>query len=294
MRARRALLYVPGADWRKIEKAKSLNADSVCLDLEDGVAANRKAEARSTVARAFSSLNFGKSERLARINAVGSGFEVDDLAVVGLARPDGLIIPKVSSAIAIQWTSDQLASIERKMNWSVGSIYLLALIENARGVVNLSQIAEASPRVQALIFGAEDYAADVGAIRTPGGNEVLYARSAVVAYAAAYGLQAIDLVFRDYRDPEGLSVEARGGAELGFAGKQVIHPDQIEAVQEAFTPNEAQIAEALNVVQAAGVNLRAGSGAFAVDNKMVDMPVIRAAERVLARARVAGKLERDG
>lgn len=290
MRARRALLYVPGSDTRKIEKATGLGADSICLDLEDGVSANRKVEARVTVVQALRTLDFHRSERLARINAIGSGLEAEDLAAVGPAHPEGIVIPKVSAPEQIRWVSDQVAAIERAQGWEQGSIYLIAMIESALGVMNLREIGQADARLQALIFGSEDYAADVGALRTKEGTEVLYARSAIAACAAAYQLQAIDLLYLNFRDVEGLKQEARRGLELGFAGMQVIHPDQVGPVQEVFTPDDAAIAEALKVVQAAETNLKAGSGAFALDGKMVDMPIIKAAERVLVRARAAGKV----
>ncbi len=290
MRARRALLYVPGSDTRKMTKAAGLGADSVCLDLEDGVAPNQKVPARSLVAKALRSLDFGKSEKLARINAIGSGFEADDLDAIVPARPDGIVIPKVNDADQVRGVSEQIKNLEAANGIPEGAIALIGMIENARGVLNLAQIASADARLQALIFGAEDYAADVGAIRTREGIEVLYARSAVVTACAAFGLQAIDLLFLDFHNSEGLRVEAQRGAQLGYSGMQVIHPNQVPIVQEVFTPNDSAIAEAQRIVDAAAENLAQGRGAFALDGKMVDMPIIKAAERVLARARAAGKI----
>jgi citrate lyase beta subunit len=141
-----------------------------------------------------------------------------------------------------------------------------------------------------LIFGAEDLAGDIGATRTPEGWEVLYARSAVVTHAAAFDLQAIDMVYVDFQDIEGLQRESQQGASMGFAGKQVIHPNQVTPVQEAFTPDEAAIAQALRVVQAFERHQEDGIGAFALDGKMVDAPVVKAAGRVLARARAARRV----
>lgn len=290
MHARRALLYVPGSDLRKIEKATTLNADSVCVDLEDGVAANRKSEARVTLGQALRSLDFRRSERLARINAIGTGLELDDLADVLLARPDGVVIPKVNDGDQVRWVGKQIDAVETANGWPGGSIYIIAMIESARGVVNLREIAGADPRLQALIFGAEDYAADAGATRTPESTEVLYARSAVVAAAAAFNLQAIDLLYLDFHNIEGLKAEARRGMQLGMAGMQVIHPNQIGPVQQVYTPDDAAIAQAQRVVEANAVHQASGSGAFALDGKMVDMPIVRAAERVLTRARAAGKV----
>jgi citrate lyase beta subunit len=290
MRARRALLYVPGSDERKIQKAATLNADSVCLDLEDGVALNRKAEARVIAARLLRELDFGRSEKLARLNAIGSGLEADDLAAVLPAHPDGIVVPKVAAAQQVRWVNEQMAEFERAQGWELRGIRLLVMIETARGVLSLSEIAGADPRLDALIFGAEDLAADIGAVRTRAGWEVFSARSAVVMTAGAFELQAIDLLDTDYRDLDRLREEARQGAAMGFAGKQIIHPNQIEPVQEAFTPTDAAIAEAQRVVQAAAENLARGAGAFALDGKMIDRPIIKAAERVLTRARAAGKI----
>jgi citrate lyase beta subunit len=290
MPARRALLYVPGNEEHKVEKAMSLNVDSVCLDLEDGVAFNRKIEARLTVARALRELDFGRSEQLVRINAIGSGLEEDDLAAVLPARPDGIVVPKISSTDQVRRVSEQITAFERIQGWGPRSVRLLAMIETARGIIDLPQIAAADPRLEALIFGAEDFAADIGAVRSREGWEVLYARSAVVTCAAAFGLQAIDLLDVDFRDLDRLREEARQGAQMGFAGKQIIHPNQIAPVQEAFTPDDEAIREAQRILQVAAQHQAAGSGAFALDGKMVDLPIIKAAERVLARARAAGKI----
>ena len=290
MHARRALLYVPGSDWRKMDKATGLNADSVCLDLEDGVAANRKAEARGTLARALGSLDFRRAERLARINAIGTGLEADDLAAILPAHPDGVVIPKVADADQVRWAGEQISAFEHAQGWPVGGIAIIAMIESARGVLNVARIAGADPRLQALVFGAEDYAADVGATRTREGSEVLYARSAIVAAAAAFDLQAIDLLYLDFHDIEGLRAEAQRGAQLGYAGMQTIHPNQIGPVQEVFTPDDASIASALRVVQANAAHQSSGTGAFALDGKMVDSPIVKSAERVLTRARAAGKI----
>jgi citrate lyase beta subunit len=173
--------------------------------------------------------------------------------------------------------------------WPVNQIEMLVMIETARGVVNLKEIAGASSRLSALVFGAEDLAGDIGAVRTPEAWEVFYARSAVVTYAAAFGLQAIDMVFVDYGDSEGLRRESLQGARLGYAGKQLIHPNQIQPVHAAFTPDDAAVAHAQRVVEAYHQHQATGVGAFALDGKMVDMPVVKAAEHVLAKARAAGK-----
>ncbi len=288
MRARRALLYVPGDDRHKIEKAMTIGADCVCLDLEDGVAPSRKDEARRTVATALRELGFGPTERLARINAAGSGLELPDLEAVLASRPDGIVLPKAETVEQLHWAAGRIEAAELANGWPVNSVRLLAGVETAKGILNLKEIA-AHTRLEALIFGGEDFAASVGATRTPEATELLYARSAVLTACAAFGLQAIDIVTVDYRDPRRVRDEARFGANLGFSGKQVIHPDQVGPVQEAFTPDDPTIAAAKRVVEAFEAHERDGRGAFGLDGRMIDLPLVRAARNVLERARAGGK-----
>lgn len=286
MNLRRSLLYMPGTDWRKIEKAATeLNADSVCLDLEDGVALNAKAEARETILRALQTLDFRQTEKLVRINSPDSGFATDDLTATLPGHPDGIVVPKVRSGQHIQWLHDQLSSAEDRYGWKQGSTILILIIESAQGIVNLDEIVKASPRIAAIVFGAEDFASDIGAVRTREAFEVLYARSKVVTHAKARGLQAIDIVYADFRDPEGFTAEARQGMMMGFTGKQLIHPNQIPLVHAVYIPTEAEIAHARRVVEAHKAHQASGTGAFALDGKMVDMPVVKQAELVLERAR---------
>ena len=291
MPSRRALLYVPGDDRHKIEKALTFGVDCICMDMEDGVALTRKAEARAAIARALQELDFGRSERLARINAVGSGLEKDDIEAILPFHPDGIVIPKIEALDQIQWASGKIEAAELANGWPLNSIRLLVDVETAKGILNLKEIAS-HPRLDALIFGAEDFAADIGAIRTPEAWEVFYARSAVVTAAAAYGLGAIDMVTIDFKDIEKVRREAEFGARLGYTGKQIIHPNQVQPVQEAFTPDDEAIAHARRLVEAFEEHQAKGSGAFALDGKMIDMPLVKAAQNVLARAKAAGKWER--
>ncbi len=289
MHARRALLYVPGDDWHKINKALTFGMDCICLDMEDGVAPSRKEAARENIARALRELDFGASEKLARINAVGSGLEEADLTAALPHRPDGIVLPKVEDAAQVEWVSQRIEEAERAHDWPVGSIRLLVDVETARGIVNLKEIA-AHPRLDALIFGAEDLAASLGATRTPEAWEVFYARSAVVLHAKAFGLEAIDMVTVEFHDVERVRREAAFGAQLGYTGKQIIHPNQVKPVQEAFTPDEEAIAQARRIVEAFEAHQREGRGAFALDGRMIDLPLVKAAQNVLERARAAGKL----
>ena len=290
MRARRALLYVPGDDLYKIKKAISLGVDSICMDLEDGVATNQKEQARATVRQALQTLNFGESECLVRINPVGSGLELLDLEQVLPGKPDGVIIPKLESSDQLRWVCTQLTEAENKRAFSPGGIIIIAVVETARGILNLPEIIVADLRLQALIFGAEDFANDLGATRTPEGWEVFYARSAIITHSAASDLQAIDQVYVDFNDTEGLILDARQGANMGFSGKQIIHPKQVHPVQEVYTPSDEAIARAQQIMEASKSYQDAGKGAFALDGRMIDAPIIKSAQRVLEKARAAGKI----
>ena len=291
-RLRRSLLFLPGDSQRKIEKAAGLDVDCVVMDLEDGVALSRKADARRTVQRALADVDFGRSERLVRVNAVGSSLFVEDMqdAFGEDARPDSVVLPKVDDANAMQELSRALDEIERVQGWPANGIHILAVIETARGVINLREIAQSSPRLAALLFGAEDFASSVGAIRSVEGREVLYARSAVVTAAAAYDLQAIDQVFFDLHDMEGFARECVEGRQLGYDGKMAIHPRQVEPIHKAFTPSAAEIERAQRVVDAHRERQAQGVGAFELDGRMVDGPVVAAAERVLELVRQANKI----
>jgi citrate lyase beta subunit len=281
---------MPGDDRRKIEKATTLGVDCICMDMEDGVAITRKVEARAVIAQAMKDLSFGNSERCIRINSFGSGFEKFDLAAAVATNPDTIVVPKVESAAQVRSISEYIEMYEVSAKMAVGTIRMLVGVETAKGTLNLKEIAEADKRLDALIFGAEDYAASVGATRTRAATEVLYARSAVVATCAANELQAIDMVYIDFHDVEGLRQEAEQGAQLGFSGKQIIHPNQVPPVQEAFTPSEEAIEYAQRVVRTFAASQREGRGAFALDGKMIDMPLLKNAQNILDRAKAAGRV----
>jgi citrate lyase beta subunit len=260
----------------------------VIMDLEDGVALNNKPAARDTIAAALREVDFGRTERLVRINPVGSGWEGDDILATSGGKPDGYILPKVESAQHVRDISARLEAVETAHGWLVGTIHLLAIIESARGVVNLREIAESDPRLDALIFGAEDLAGDIGAVRSEEGEEVFYARSAVVIHAKAAGLQAIDTPFTTLDDIPGLTAQTESALKMGYTGKLAIHPRQVEPIQAVFTPSSEEIQRARRLIAAHEQHQAARTGAFALDGKMVDMPMVRAAQTVLARARAAG------
>lgn len=289
-RVRRAILFMPGDDRHKIEKGAALDVDSLVMDLEDGVALNRKAEAREVVRDALKTIDFGRTERLVRLNPVVDGglWEADINAIIE-GRPDGFVVPKVESAQQLAILSEHLSRVERKYGWLPLSLRLLAIIESARGVINLDAIATSTPRLSALIFGAEDLAGDIGAVRTPDSWEVFYARSKVVIHARAHDLQAIDTPYIDLTaEDSNLMAAAEQAHYMGYAGKLVIHPRHVDAVQQVFTPSQQEIDRAKALIEAHRQHQAGGEGVFAYEGRMVDMPMVRAAETVLARARAAG------
>lgn len=288
MRSRRALLYMPGDNWKMINKSITLGVDSICMDMEDGTAVNKKAEARATIAKSLQELNFGASEKLARINSIGSGWEQEDIDAVLPYHPEGIVIPKVESYEHVEWASKIIESAELKYGWQVNSIRILIGVETAKGILNLKEIAS-HPRLEAIIFGGEDFAASIGATRTKDAIELLYARQAVIVACAAYDIQPIDIVTIDYKDIEALRAESEFGARLGFVGKQIIHPAQVEPVQTAFTPGDESVAYAKRIIETFEVSQKEGKGAYSLDGKMIDMPLLKNAQKVLARANAAGK-----
>jgi citrate lyase beta subunit len=290
-RARRALLFMPGDDRRKIEKGASLDVDSIIMDLEDGVAYNRKEQARVVVRQALAEVDFGHTERLVRINPVTdeSSTWFYDINETIEAKPDGYVIPKVENAEQVQRVAEHITRAERKYGWKDGQISVLAIVETAMGIVYLRDIAESDPRLVALIFGAEDLVGDIGAVRSVEGAEVAYSKSKLVLFAKAYRLQAVDTPFVDLTaSDEILSASTREALNLGYTGRLAIHPKQIEPIQRVYTPTQDQIRDAKGLISAFDAQQSHGKGVFAYEGRMVDMPMIKAAQAILNRASAAG------
>lgn len=290
MTIRRALLFMPGDSRRKIEKGAKLDVDTIIMDLEDGVALNNKVSARETVIQALCEMNFGRSERLVRTNMIiPDWIYTDDIRVTVAGRPDGYVLPKIESAEQIDHVSLLLSAYEEQYGWKQHSIKLFAIIETAKGVINLKEIVQASPRLAGLMFGAEDLAGDMGATRTPQGWEVFYARSAVVTYAKAFGLDAIDTVFINlHTDESDLITETKMALQMGYTGKLAIHPNQIAPIQSVFTPTEDEIDSAQRLIDAHEHHQASGTGVFEYEGKMIDMPMVRSALAIINRARACG------
>ncbi len=289
--ARRCFLFVPGDDERKIEKAAGLAVDAVIFDLEDAVAPSRKEDARRATRAALERLPYAAEERVVRINPVSTSLADDDLDAIVPARPDAVFLPKVESAEEVRAVSTRLLEAERANGWEERSIRLLALIESARGVIEAAAIAAADERLDALAFGAEDFTSDIGAIRTTEGAEIATAHGTVVLAAAAYGRQAIDTPFVDLHDMQGLEAATAHARNLGYSGKLAIHPRQVSVIEGVFTPDAETVAEARALIEAFEAHEERGSGVFAHLGKMVDMPMVRAARKVLERAQAAERRE---
>ncbi|CAG8745224.1 35229_t:CDS:10, partial [Racocetra persica] len=222
-----------------------------------------------------------------RINAVGSGMELDDLNVILRSKNlEGIVIPKVGSADDVKFVSRMIDLIAPDESRS--KIRLLASIESALAIMNIKQIATSDPRLDALIFAAEDYCADVGIVRTRSRKEMLLARQTIVTAASAYELQAIDLVCVDFRNDNILTEECQEGREMGYLGKQAIHPRQIDIIQQMFLPDMQDVERAAHIVYGYEQHSKKGIGAFDLDGKMIDLPMVKWAERILARATTGG------
>lgn len=292
MHIRRALLFMPGDSRRKIEKGAGLDVDSIIMDLEDGVALNNKVVAREAVAQALIEVDFGRSERLVRTNMIiPNWIYTDDIRVTISAKPDGYVLPKIETAWQIEHVSMLLSAYEDEYGWERNTIKLIAIIETAKGIVNLQEIVQADSRLDALMFGAEDLAGDMGAIRTVQGWEVFYARSAVVTHAKAFGLDAIDTVFIDLKaDDEILIAETQTALEMGYTGKLAIHPKQVAPIQSVFTPSADEIDTAQRLINAHQQHQADGTGVFEYEGKMIDMPMVRAALAIIDRAKACGQI----
>lgn len=299
---RRALLYVPGSSQRMLDKSRGIaSVDTVAYDLEDSVTPGKKAEARANLRQLLEQPRVaGIREQAVRINSVDSGYALDDLTEV-LKAPnlDALVIPKVNSASDLHFVTDVIRHALPQRHSSTPSsqnqeqpLRLIALIESAKALVDLPSICRSTPYLSGLIFAAEDFALDLSLTRTPSLREFLYARSAIVTAARAHNLpSAIDLVCTSFRGEEGqraLEEECSDGKKLGFNGKQLIHPSQVEVAQRAFAPGEDEAEWAVRVVVADEKADRAGRGAWTLDGKMIDVPVVGKAKAIVRKAELCG------
>lgn len=259
----RSLIFVPGNNPRFLAKARNLEADIVCLDLEDSVPPDRKVEAREMVAGALRGGGY-RSQVFVRVNSPDSGLIPEDLDGVLRGRPDGVVVPKVNGAGEMDAVSETLDRLERS------TTLLLPSIESAAGVLNAYPIASHGPRVCGVVFGIFDLLNDMGMEYSKDPGTALYARSKVPVDAAAAGVPAIDGIWQDIRDAAGFEADCRLGRSMGYAGKSLIHPDQIDAAHRAFAPTEPEIRWARRVCEEYRGALGGGRGAVQLDGRMID------------------------
>ncbi len=288
------MLFVPGAEPHKLERAREAAADTLLLDLEDSVVPQRKAEAREHVAAALRSGGFGDTEVAVRVNAPGSPyFEADLEAVIG-AGGRSVMLPKSESVEQLARAVETLQALEREPNGKGGEITkLLLLVESPAGIAQAYAIGRITPRTEALCFGHADFSLSMGLVEADASAGVVYhARCTLVIAAKACGVAPIDTVHLAVKDERAFREDAELGLSLGFEGKLCIHPRQAEIANEVYTPEPEQIDHALRVIEAWERAQADGRGVFSLDGKMVDAPLVAVQQRVLERARRAGVLFR--
>lgn len=295
-RMRRSRLYLPGNEPKFFMSAGLYEPDGVILDLEDSVHPAQKDAARLLVRNALRAVDFRAAERMVRINQLPLGLE--DLDSVIPERPDLILIPKTETVEQVREVdarlSELLASVASGERPEGRPVWLMPILETALGIENAFEIARASERVVALTIGLEDYAADLGVPRSADGAESMYARKRLVNAAKAAGVQAIDSVYGQVDDLEGLRAWGENARRLGFEGMGCVHPRQIPMIHQAFAPSPEEIERAQKIVEAFEAAQSQGLGVVSLGSKMIDPPVVRQALRVVERARVAGPGSADG
>ena len=289
-RFRRSRLYLPGNTPKLMLNAGIHKPDGIILDLEDSVAPDKKEEAKILVRNALCQINFYGAERMVRINQIPSG--LDDLEYVVPYNVNLILIPKCENGDQVLLVDKKIMEIKAEKGIDY-PIYLMPIIESAKGVINAYEIATSSKNVVAMAIGLEDYTADIGAPRSKEGKESFFARSQLVNSARAAGIQPIDSVFSDVSDMDALREVVIESKSLGFDGMGCIHPRQIKVIHEAFAPTEAEIEKAKKIVNAFIEANEKGLGVVSVGSKMIDPPVVKRAQRVIELAISTGKLSEN-
>jgi len=264
----RSLLFVPGNNSRFLEKAKSLQADIVCFDLEDSVPLGEKKSARNLIKNALKNRSEYNSEIYVRTNSPASGMIPDDLLEIIQKGVDGIVIPKVNTASEIKKIEKTMLVLEKKRK--LKPIELMASIESTEGVVNAYSIASCSKRISALVFGVFDLLNDLGIEYTKKPEGAVYSRAKIPVDARAAGKYAIDAIWQDLDDITGLEQDSLVAKNLGYAGKSIIHPNQVDVIHKVFYPTSAEIEWAKKVMNAYNLAKKNKKGATTVDGKMID------------------------
>ena len=286
-RLRRTMMFLPGNNPSMITDAHIYGPDSVRIDLEDATSVTQKDAARFLVSEALKAIDYKTTERVVRINGLDTPFGVDDIRAVVKAGVDVIRLPKTDTPDDIIAVDKLITEVEKEIGRE-GQTLMMAAIESARGVLNAKEIALASPRMMGIALGAEDYVTNLKTSRSKHGWELYYAREAIVLAARNAGIYCFDTVYSDVNNMEGFKQEVQFIKDLGFDGKSCIHPKQVRAVHEIYTPTQKEIEKALRVINGAKEAEAKGSGVISVDGKMVDAPIIARAYRVLELAKASG------
>lgn len=287
-RLRRTMMFVPGSNPSMVKEAYIYGADSLMFDLEDAVAITEKDSARFLVYNALKTIDYGNTELVVRINGLDSPFGREDIEAVVRAGVHVIRLPKTERREDILEVEKVIEEVERKCHREVGSTKMMAAIESPIGIINAYDIATASPRLIAMALGAEDYVTNLKTKRYPNGQELFGARSQIIIAARAAGIYALDTVYSDVDNEEGLRNEVQLIKQLGFDGKSVINPRQIKPVHEIYTPTPEEIRKSIAVKKAARDAEVRGLGVISLNGKMIDKPIVERAERVLQLASAAG------
>jgi citrate lyase subunit beta/citryl-CoA lyase len=282
--ALRALLFVPGHRVRFYDKLAEIRPDAVILDLEDAVAPAEKPLARQTVRERLGGSTLADVGVFVRVNAIGTPFFRDDVRAVIAPGLDGIFLPKVEAPEQLREANMALAYAELRAGLPIGSVRVIPILETVEGVLRAEALARETPRVLAVAFGAEDFSLDLGVERSPDGLETRYPRAHVALAARAAGVLALDTPWADIADRDGLLRETREAYGLGYSGKQAIHPSQVALIQDVFTPSDEALAYARRVVEAYREAIARGDGAIQLDGKLIDVPMVERARRLLARS----------
>ncbi len=286
------MMFVPGNNPAMMQDAFIYGPDSIMLDLEDSVTMAEKDTARLLVHNALKSIDYGDTEMVVRINPLSTPYGKKDIEAVVKAGVHVIRMPKTETAEEVREVEREIERVEEKLG-CLGRTKIMAAIESTLGVVNAYSIAVASKRMMGIALGAEDYCANLKAQRTPEGSELLLARQTIVVAARAAGIDALDTVYSNLNDMETFRKEVELIKQLGFDGKSIINPRQIEVVNEVFAPKPKEIEKALTIIAAIKEAEKRGSGVIAVNGKMVDRPVVIRAERTVNLAIASGILKQE-
>jgi len=289
----RSLIFVPGNRPNMLERAKDFKTDIVMVDLEDSVPPDEKFTARDLASEWVDILSNHNQKVMVRVNSLDTGLTKDEITNIINPRLYGISLGKVTSIWDIKSLDNMLAESEGRLQIPIGTINIIPWIETAQSIMGLDDIAKASSRIIAIAFGAEDYTNDMGIQRTDMGAEVEFPRSVVAIAARAANIAALDSPFVSFKDSVSLKADSMKARQLGYTGKFAIHPDQLAIINQTFSPSQEDIAYAITIVQGWNDAVKKGRGSFDLDGKMVDVPVVKRAQNLLALAQSVTQMDRQ-